>query len=198
MELWSDPVVTRFIGGRPLPREDVWLRLLRYAGSWALLGYGFWLVQDRATGAFVGEVGFHELKRDTKPSFAGTPEVGWGLSPRFQGRGLAREAVEAALAWGDDNIDSDRTVCIIHPENTVSLRLAQHFGFEPQMDVVYKGGTMTLFERRRPSRAETACRGLLPSADDSARPEGHRVRLGGARDAQSRTETTTRVPGRTR
>jgi RimJ/RimL family protein N-acetyltransferase len=153
MAMWSDAAVTRFIGGRPLPVEDVWLRLLRYAGSWALLGYGFWLVQDRASGAFVGEVGFHELKRDTLPSFAGTPEIGWALSPAFQGRGLAREAVEAVIAWGDDTIDSDRIVCIIHPENVVSIRLAEYLGFERQTDVVYKGGTTTLFERRRPSRA---------------------------------------------
>jgi RimJ/RimL family protein N-acetyltransferase len=156
LAMWSDPAVTRFIGGRPLSCEDVWLRVLRYAGSWALLGYGFWLLQDRATGAFAGEVGFHELKRDTKPSFAGTPEIGWAVSPRFQGRGLAREAVEATLAWGDGNIDSDRTVCIIHRENVVSLRLAKYLGFEPQTDVAYKGATMTLFERPRPSRVETA------------------------------------------
>jgi RimJ/RimL family protein N-acetyltransferase len=156
LAMWSDPAVTRFISGRPLPRGDVWLRLLRYAGSWALLGYGFWLVQDRATGAFVGEVGFHELKRDTLPSFAGTPEIGWGLSPAFQGRGLAREAVEAALAWGDDRIDSNRTVCMVHPENAASVRLAQVFGFKPTAAVVYKGGTMTLFERHRPSPAGSA------------------------------------------
>jgi RimJ/RimL family protein N-acetyltransferase len=151
MKLWGDPLMTRFIGGRPLAREDVWLRLLRYAGSWALVGYGFWLVEDRATGAFAGEVGFHELKRETEPSFAGTPEIGWALSPPFQGSGLAREAVMAALAWGDEAIDSDRTVCIIDPENGVSIRLARSFGFKPQADVTYKGGTMTLFERRRPA-----------------------------------------------
>ena len=41
----------------PATREEAWARLLRYAGHWALLGYGFWLVEDRTTGSFVGEVG---------------------------------------------------------------------------------------------------------------------------------------------
>jgi RimJ/RimL family protein N-acetyltransferase len=149
LRMWRDPAVTRYLGGKPLSEEDVWQRLLRYAGSWALLEYGFWLVQERSTGAFVGEVGFHELKRDTQPSFSGTPEIGWGVLPEFQGRGLAREAVEAAVRWGDASIRNDKTVCIIHPQNVASIRIAQGFGFEKQEDITYKGGTMALFSRTR-------------------------------------------------
>lgn len=150
--MWADPDVVRYIGGRPLGEEDVWLRLLRYAGSWALLGYGFWRCEDKATGAFVGEVGFHELKRDTQPRFVGVPEIGWGLVPAWHGRGLASEAVAAALAWGDRSIASDRVVCIIHPDNAVSIRLAQAQGFVRIADTVYKGGPMTIFDRaRRPA-----------------------------------------------
>jgi RimJ/RimL family protein N-acetyltransferase len=39
--LWSDSVVTRFIGGIPSTPEDAWSRLLRYAGHWLLLGFGY-------------------------------------------------------------------------------------------------------------------------------------------------------------
>ena len=28
--MWGDPAVTRFIGGRPFTREEVWGRFLRY------------------------------------------------------------------------------------------------------------------------------------------------------------------------
>jgi RimJ/RimL family protein N-acetyltransferase len=37
LRLWSDPDVTRYIGGRPFTEEEVWSRLLRYAGHWSLL-----------------------------------------------------------------------------------------------------------------------------------------------------------------
>jgi RimJ/RimL family protein N-acetyltransferase len=40
--MWSDPAVTRYIGGKTFSREDVWGGLLRYAGTWTLFGYGFW------------------------------------------------------------------------------------------------------------------------------------------------------------
>lgn len=147
--MWSHAEVVRFIGGRPLGREEVWLRLLRYWGSWAVLGYGFWLVEDRETGRFLGEIGFHELKRETEPSYAGEPEVGWGLLPDGQGRGLAREGLEAALAWGDRHIGADRTVCIIHPDNGPSVRLAERVGFGQPRPIVTRGGPMILYARSR-------------------------------------------------
>jgi RimJ/RimL family protein N-acetyltransferase len=151
--MWSDPIVTRYIGGQALSAEEVWVQLLRYAGGWALLGYGFWVVQDRATGAFMGEVGFHDLRRDTRPSFAGTPEMGWALSPQFHGMGSAREAVDAALRWCDTHIENDVTVCIIDPANVASIRIAQAVGFVQHVEVTYKQSTMRLFNRHRSQRS---------------------------------------------
>ena len=55
LALWTDPEVTRFIGGKPSTTEEVWPRLLRYAGHWSLLGFGYWAITEKATGRFVGE-----------------------------------------------------------------------------------------------------------------------------------------------
>lgn len=148
--LWGDAGVTRFIGGTPLKPEEVWARLLRYAGLWAMLGYGFWLVEERGTGAFIGEVGLHDLQRDTTPSFAGTPEAGWALMPSAHGRGYAGEAVGAMLAWADAG-GIDRTVCIIAPENHRSVRVAVKLGYRVFADGLYKGNPTRMFERARPA-----------------------------------------------
>lgn len=147
--LWSDPSVTRFIGGRPFSEEEVWIRLLRYAGSWAQLGFGFWAVFAADTGAFVGEVGFADYRRDLQPSIHGTPEIGWALMPAAQGRGIATEAVRAAVAWGDDKFADPRTVCIIDPGNLPSLRVAEKLGYRAILQTVYKGDPTLLFERLR-------------------------------------------------
>ena len=40
--MWAEDAVTRLLGGRPLTEEEVWTRLLRYVGHWALQGYGYW------------------------------------------------------------------------------------------------------------------------------------------------------------
>ena len=44
--MWAKEGVTRFIGGKPLTEEETWLRILRYAGHWALLGFGYWVVEE--------------------------------------------------------------------------------------------------------------------------------------------------------
>lgn len=145
--MWADPAVTRYITGRPSTEEEVWARLLRYAGHWALLGFGYWVVREKATGRFVGEVGFADFKRDLTPSIAGVPEAGWVISPWAQGKGYATEAVRAALGWGEARFGGSRTVCIIAPENTPSLRVAAKCGFQEVTRTTYKGEPSILFER---------------------------------------------------
>src|SRR5260370_38652235 len=73
--LWSSPEVTRYIGGKALTDEECWSRLLRYVGHWSLLGFGYWILEERATGEFVGEVGFSDYKRDVEPALGAVPEV---------------------------------------------------------------------------------------------------------------------------
>ena len=45
--MWADPEVTRFIGKRARTREESWLRFLRHAGCWSLVGYGFWAAEEQ-------------------------------------------------------------------------------------------------------------------------------------------------------
>src|SRR5262245_47305269 len=75
--MWADPVVTRHIGGKPFSREETWSKMMRYAGHWALMGFGYWAVEDKASGTFLGEAGFAEFRRELSPSIEGLPEVGW-------------------------------------------------------------------------------------------------------------------------
>ena len=48
--MWADPVVTRFIGGKPRTREESWIRFLRHPGMWSMLGFGFWAIEEKASG----------------------------------------------------------------------------------------------------------------------------------------------------
>lgn len=145
--MWADPAVTRFIGGQPRSREDSWLRFLRHAGMWSMLGYGFWAVEDKETGGFIGEAGFHDLKRDMTPSIEGVPESGWAMAGAVQGKGLATEIVAAIHRWGDAHFGGWRTVCIIDPVNTASIRVAEKCGYRQIDTATYKDAPTLLFER---------------------------------------------------
>jgi len=145
--MWADPRVTQFIGGRPLTQEEAWLKFQRNAGHWPLLGFGFWVVEEKSTGAFAGEVGISHFFRETQPPVENLREAGWVLSPSVQGKGYATEAVRAALAWTDSRLSDPRTICLIHPENVPSLRVAERCGFREWFRATYKNEPCILFQR---------------------------------------------------
>lgn len=146
--MWAEPGVTRFIGGKPRTREESWMRFIRHPGLWSLLGYGFWAIEEKVTGRFIGEAGFHDLKRDFVPSIEGIPEAGWALISSAQGLGLATEAVSKVVAWGDKKFGAVKTVCIIDPENTGSLNVANKCGYKEVLRTVYHDTATILLERR--------------------------------------------------
>jgi len=145
--MWADPAVTRFIGGAPLSEEDAWAKYSRVFGQWELLGFGFWSLTEKASGMRVGEAGFLEGKREIVPSLKGIPECGWALVPAAQGKGYATEAVRAALSWGDFHFGTVRMACIIAPENTPSLRVAEKTGFREAARTTYKNSPTVVLYR---------------------------------------------------
>jgi RimJ/RimL family protein N-acetyltransferase len=145
--MWADPAVITYVGGKPLTAEEVWARLVRYVGHWALLGFGFWAVEEKGTGRFVGDLGFMHFKRDIEPSLADAPEIGWILASHAHGKGYATEAVRAAVAWGERRFGSARTACIINPENTASIRVAEKCGYTGPLDATYKDHPIFMFFR---------------------------------------------------
>jgi RimJ/RimL family protein N-acetyltransferase len=152
VRLWSDPQVVRFLGGAPHAEEDIWARLLRYAGSWALLGFGFWAVRTTGDGAYIGDVGFLEGRRSGVQGFDGDPEIGWSLHVAAQGKGYASEAVRGALGWGAQHFDGrfTRTVAMINPDNAASVAVAARCGFRHFSVARYKDAPTGLWEHRFP------------------------------------------------
>jgi RimJ/RimL family protein N-acetyltransferase len=147
--MWADPKITQYIGGKPLTEEESWSRLLRYLGHWRLLGFGYWVAEEKATGDFVGEIGFADYKRDLEPSLKGMPEIGWVLASHAHGKGYATEAVRAAVQWGDAQFQAARTACIIAPENVASIRVAEKCGYRELQRATYKGHPTMVFVRDR-------------------------------------------------
>ena len=145
---WAHPEVYRFITGKPSTREQSWQRLLRYAGMWPLLGYGYWAVTDRNTGAFIGETGFCDFHRDCDPPLGSIPEMGWVIAPQWHGKGYGGEAVSAALNWADSVLKPERICCIVSPENAASVAIAKGAGFKPSHEAKYNGEKVSVFARR--------------------------------------------------
>ncbi len=145
--MWADERVTRFIGGKPSPREDSWRRFVGFPGQWVLLGFGYWLIEEKASGAYVGDGGFGNFKRDLTPYVFDAPEQGWALNPAMHGKGYATEAAAAMIRWAEPHFGRSDFVCMISPENTPSIRVAEKLGSREFARADYKGAPSILYRR---------------------------------------------------
>jgi RimJ/RimL family protein N-acetyltransferase len=148
--MMGDVEVMRHLGGRGLPREDSWRKLLNGHALWSLLGYGYWAVERRDGGAMIGQIGFADFQRELQPSIDGLPEIGWLFAREGSGQGFATEAALAALAWIDGALAPAETVAMIDHANAASIRVAEKCGFGAPESALYRGESILLFRRRRP------------------------------------------------
>lgn len=149
LNMWCEPKVYEFIAGKPSSVEECWRGILRHIGQWQMMGFGFWVLEQKLTGLVIGEAGILDCKRNIKPSMDETPEMGWALFTTYHGKGFATEAMQKIATWGDENLKQDVTACIIDPKNTASLSVAQKLGFKEIAQTTYQGEPTLLFHRLR-------------------------------------------------
>lgn len=145
----ADGEVMHHVSG-PQRSEEAWRRMLCGGpGMWALLGYGYWVVERREDGEVLGQIGFADFRRDVQPAIEGLPELGYIFAAFAHGQNYAAEAGAAALAWADTTLVADQIVAIIDHGNGSSIRLAERLGFAEREEASYKGAPLLLFRRRR-------------------------------------------------
>ncbi len=94
-----------------------------------------WAIEERSTGRVIGSVGLHP-----RAKLAGEPvvELGYVLSPDWEGRGLMTEACKAVLAHAflDRNLEE---VYVAHFDgNDKSRRVIQKLGFLAEGEIMYQ------------------------------------------------------------
>lgn len=140
--------VGRHIGGVRDP-QDSWFFMLRMRGMWELVGFGYWVIVLKETGQVIGDAGFADFKREMQPDISGMPEAGWVLDEPHWGKGIMTEAVTATHHWLDTETDYMFSTCIITPDHTPSIRVAEKIGYEPVITSTYENAPITVYQRKR-------------------------------------------------
>jgi RimJ/RimL family protein N-acetyltransferase len=109
---------------------------------WLVRGYGTWSVFERATGEFLGICGLME-----RPDGRGVA-LRFALWPECRGRGYAREAAAAALAFGHRR-GLDRIIAVARESNEASRRVLTDIGMRECGEFRHQGHRMLVFESGR-------------------------------------------------
>lgn len=122
----------RFVGGPGKPWEG-WTSLTSLIGHWVLRGFGWWMMEDRATGQVVGRtgIGYHADWPE--------PELGWHIYEGFEGQGLAHEGALAARDHAHRLMGLGPVISLIDPRNTRSRRLAERMGAKVERETTVRG-----------------------------------------------------------
>lgn len=130
----ADPEVVRFLPGGealvPFAEEIAESRIEAFRAGWAG-GFGVWAVEDKATGAFLGQAGLARLVR------AGDVEVLYALKRSAWGRGYAREAARGVLGFAFERLEFPRVVAFVMPDNTASSRVLLAVGMRSIGETTY-------------------------------------------------------------
>jgi RimJ/RimL family protein N-acetyltransferase len=127
VELDGDADVMLYInGGRPTPREEIATdylpAFLAYYDRGR--GYGFWAVEEKSTGDFLGW--FHYRPGEGCPH--DEPELGYRLKKSAWGKGYASEGSIALINRGFTELDVRRVVASTMVVNTGSRRVMEKAG----------------------------------------------------------------------
>lgn len=130
-ELTRNEETRRFLGNFTPTEMDSFARLTRNAGSWALWGYGTFMVRRKGEGRIVANCGVFRSHRGfgAGQGLDNVPEAGWIVHCDAWGQGLASEVMTAALAWFDATHGRQRVACMIEEGHVASEAIAAKLGF---------------------------------------------------------------------
>lgn len=89
-------------------------------------GWGFWAVEERPSGQFMGFVGLHTPSKELP--FSPCVEVGWRLAKAYWGQGYATEAASTAVRFAFEQLHLKELVAFTSIHNFKSTAVMRRIG----------------------------------------------------------------------
>ncbi len=133
MALLNTPAVMRHLGGVQ-SRDMIAAKHAAARASFAAHGFGFMMMEERASGAIVGHCGLRRVAHPGAPN-PQDHEIGWLVREDRWRRGYAHEAMRAVIDWGFAVHRAPRLVALTSAANVGSWRLMEKLGMERRADL---------------------------------------------------------------
>jgi RimJ/RimL family protein N-acetyltransferase len=117
---YTDSEASEAYGG-PITKEQILARLKADLGSWYLLGFGVWVIQQKSDNSFLGTCGYWQGKD-------WPVELTWWVLPIARGQGIATQASKAAIAYAYNDLKWDVVKTYMNDENVAARNLVEKLG----------------------------------------------------------------------
>ena len=115
--------------------------------EWFLNGHpdhpelGLWAAIHKPTNQFIGRCGLLPWTIDGRAEV----EIAYLLDKQYWRQGLGTEAAKALLQYGFERLRLSRLICLIHPDNQASIKVARNIGMTLEKEMVDDAGPFLLF-----------------------------------------------------
>lgn len=129
----TDPEVMRYFPAL-VPPEETDAMLARNRAAIDEGGFGFWAVEGKETGEFIGFIGLGVPRFEAH--FTPCVEIGWRLAARYWNRGLATEGATELLRYAREVLGLSEVVAFTAVDNAPSRRVMEKIGmvYDPNGD----------------------------------------------------------------
>ena len=134
-QIWTDPLVTHYMGG-PRKFEEVCESLAQDLRIEPPPRFDLWPVVEKASGQIVGHCGIIDKVVDDQPEF----ELVYVFAKSVWGQGYASEIAAALKACAFQQLGLARLVALVDPGNSASERVAVKVGMHHEKDTHRPGG----------------------------------------------------------
>ena len=132
----NDPEVRRYLPPMPEATMETFAEALERRHTMEReIGYSMWAVDDKATGAFVGQCGIRPAQEGDGPEI----ELAYHYTRASWNKGYGTEAVIAVLTHGLGPVGLDRIMALVMTENIGSWRIMEKAGMRYEGLVNYYG-----------------------------------------------------------
>jgi ribosomal-protein-alanine N-acetyltransferase len=118
---------------RAYSRGEAWTFILKNQARYRANGFGVWVVEEKATGSFLGDCGLAVSLVEGIPEV----EVMWHVVRDRWREGIATEAARAVGSYAFDPVGLRRLVALVRPENEPSSGVARKLGMEVEREVMF-------------------------------------------------------------
>jgi RimJ/RimL family protein N-acetyltransferase len=138
-DYFGDLECGRYTSGRALQEHETWQKVAALIGHWQLRNYGSYALEEKSSSKVIGIAGLDY------PIDWPEPEIQWGLSRKFWGKGYASEAVRSIKQMTSQYIPDISLISLIHPDNSNSANLAKAVGARFEKNIMFRGDTCSIY-----------------------------------------------------